>query len=207
MGPDAMILVFWMLSFKPTFSLSSITLLKRLFSSSSLSATCVGDVIYLSEVIDIYLRFVSKHDFAPLTVLLGLLLCPWQGYLFLVGSNILLSMVVQRLVSSLEFSQEKMSPHPSISAILRGRCVCRFLWGPCGRVLCLGVVAPAEGSSHHLSSHPPPGCCPEILQSWVKSPGRARVALELPVTSALPFIVVESTPCTFPKFRLLLQRR
>ena len=38
MGPDALILVFWMLSFKPTFSLSSFTFIKRLFSSSSLSA-------------------------------------------------------------------------------------------------------------------------------------------------------------------------
>ena len=38
MGPDAMILVFWMLSFKSTFSLSSFTFIKRLFSSSSLSA-------------------------------------------------------------------------------------------------------------------------------------------------------------------------
>ena len=37
MGPDAMILVFWMLSFKPNFSLSSFTIIKRLFSSSSLS--------------------------------------------------------------------------------------------------------------------------------------------------------------------------
>jgi len=36
MGPDAMIFVFWMLSFKPTFSLSSFTFIKRLFSSSSL---------------------------------------------------------------------------------------------------------------------------------------------------------------------------
>ena len=34
MGPDAMILVFWMLSYKPTFSLSSFTFIKRLFSSS-----------------------------------------------------------------------------------------------------------------------------------------------------------------------------
>ena len=33
MGPDAMILDFWMLSFKPTFSLSSFTFIKRLFSS------------------------------------------------------------------------------------------------------------------------------------------------------------------------------
>ena len=38
MGPDALILVFWMMSFKPTFSLSSFTFIKRLFSSSSLSA-------------------------------------------------------------------------------------------------------------------------------------------------------------------------
>ena len=38
MGPDAMILVFWMLNFKSNFSLSSFTFIKRLFSSSSLSA-------------------------------------------------------------------------------------------------------------------------------------------------------------------------
>ena len=38
MEPDAMIIVFWMLSFKPTFLLSSFTFIKRLFSSSSLSA-------------------------------------------------------------------------------------------------------------------------------------------------------------------------
>ena len=35
MGLDAMILVFWMLNFKPAFSLSSFTFIKRLFSSSS----------------------------------------------------------------------------------------------------------------------------------------------------------------------------
>jgi len=33
MGPDAMILVFWILSFKPTFSLSSFTFIKGFFSS------------------------------------------------------------------------------------------------------------------------------------------------------------------------------
>ena len=48
-GPDAMIIVFWMVSYKPTFSLSSFTFIKRLFSSSSLS----GGVICVSEVIDI----------------------------------------------------------------------------------------------------------------------------------------------------------
>ena len=44
MGLDAMIFVFWMLSFKPTFSLSSFTFIKRLFSSSSLSALRVVSV-------------------------------------------------------------------------------------------------------------------------------------------------------------------
>ena len=38
MGSDAMILVFGMLSFKPIFSFSSFTFIKRLFNSSSLSA-------------------------------------------------------------------------------------------------------------------------------------------------------------------------
>ena len=52
MGPDAMILVFWMLSFKPAFSLSSFTFIKRLFSSSLLSAH-KGGIICISEVIDI----------------------------------------------------------------------------------------------------------------------------------------------------------
>ena len=47
MGPDAMILVFWMLSFKPTFSLCSFPFIKRLFSSSSLSAIRVVSSAYL----------------------------------------------------------------------------------------------------------------------------------------------------------------
>ena len=38
MGPDALIFVFWVLSFKSVFSLSSFTFIKRLFSSSLLSA-------------------------------------------------------------------------------------------------------------------------------------------------------------------------
>ena len=41
-----------MLSFKPTFSLSSFTFIKRLFSFSSLSAIRVG-VICVPEVIDV----------------------------------------------------------------------------------------------------------------------------------------------------------
>ena len=51
MGPDAMILVFWMFSFKPTFSLSSFTFIKRLFSSSSFSAIRVVSSAYLRWLI------------------------------------------------------------------------------------------------------------------------------------------------------------
>ena len=47
MGPDVMIFVFWMLSFKPTYSLSSFTFIRRLFSSSSLSAIRVVSSSYL----------------------------------------------------------------------------------------------------------------------------------------------------------------
>ena len=50
MGPDAMIF-FWMLSFKPAFSLSSFTLIKKLFSSSSLSAIRVVSSEYLKLLI------------------------------------------------------------------------------------------------------------------------------------------------------------
>ena len=49
MGPDAMIYIFWILSFKPAFSLSSFTFIKRLFSSSSLSAI---------RVVSAYLRLL-----------------------------------------------------------------------------------------------------------------------------------------------------
>ena len=51
MGPDAMILVFRMLSFKPTFSLSSFTFIKRLFSSSSFSVISVVSSAYLRLLI------------------------------------------------------------------------------------------------------------------------------------------------------------
>jgi len=50
MGPDAVILVFWMFSFKPTFSLSFFTFIKRLFSSL-LSAIRVVSSVYLRLLI------------------------------------------------------------------------------------------------------------------------------------------------------------
>ena len=51
MGMDAMILGFQMLHFKPVFSLSSFTFIKRLFSSSSLSAIRVVSSAYLRFLI------------------------------------------------------------------------------------------------------------------------------------------------------------
>ena len=50
LGSEAMILVFWVLSFKPTFSLSSFTFIKRLFSSS-ISAIRVVSSAYLRLLI------------------------------------------------------------------------------------------------------------------------------------------------------------
>ena len=50
-GTRCHILVFWMLSFKPTFSLSSFTFVKRLFNSSSFSAIRVVSSAYLRLLI------------------------------------------------------------------------------------------------------------------------------------------------------------
>ena len=58
MGVDAMILVFWILNFKPDFSLSSFTLIKRLFSSSLLSALRVVSSAYLRLLIFIAEIFI-----------------------------------------------------------------------------------------------------------------------------------------------------
>ena len=46
MGPDEMIFVFWMLSVQPSFSFSSFTFIKTLFSFSSLSAIRVVSSAY-----------------------------------------------------------------------------------------------------------------------------------------------------------------
>ena len=67
MGPDTMMSVFRMLSFKPTFSLSSLTFNKRLFSYSSFSAIgVVSSVICVS----VYLRLLI-----PLPAILVLCCC------------------------------------------------------------------------------------------------------------------------------------
>ena len=64
MGPDAMILVFWMLNFKPTFSLSSF--IKRLVSSSSLSAIRVVSSAYLTLLILLPAILISAYTSSSL---------------------------------------------------------------------------------------------------------------------------------------------
>ena len=57
--PDAMILVFWMLSFKPTFSLSSFTFIKRLFSSLLSALRVVWYAYIIFHIIPVFLSSYS----------------------------------------------------------------------------------------------------------------------------------------------------
>ena len=69
MRPDAMILVFWMLSFKPTFSLSFFTFIKSLFSSSSLSAIRVVSSAYLRLLIFLLAILIPARAYSSLAFL------------------------------------------------------------------------------------------------------------------------------------------
>ena len=57
------LIVFWMLSFKPTFSFSSFTFIKRLFSSSSLFAVRVVSSAYLRLLI--FLQAILIYQLVP----------------------------------------------------------------------------------------------------------------------------------------------
>ena len=68
MGPNAIILVFWMLSFKPAFSLSSLTLSKRLFSFST--SGNINDfyiflfmVLKFSNILEIYMNYLYNYKY------------------------------------------------------------------------------------------------------------------------------------------------
>jgi len=58
MGLDTMILVFWMLSFKPAFSLSSFIFIRRRFSSSSLPAIIVMSSAHLRLLIFLPVKYL-----------------------------------------------------------------------------------------------------------------------------------------------------
>ena len=61
-GADAMIFIFWMLSLKPAFSLSSFTFIKRLFSSCSFSAIRVVSSAYLKLLIFLQAILIPACD-------------------------------------------------------------------------------------------------------------------------------------------------
>ena len=64
---SSMILAFfWMLSFKPAFSLSSFTFIKRLFCSSSLSAIRVVSSAYLKLLIFLLAILILAHNSSSL---------------------------------------------------------------------------------------------------------------------------------------------
>ena len=103
MGPYAMILVFWMLHFKSTYSLSSFTFIKRLFSSSSLSAIGwwnlhIWGYWYFSWQSFFFFFFFSRQSWFHLCFIQPSIshdiLCKkvkWAGWLYTYSLEILLS--------------------------------------------------------------------------------------------------------------------
>ena len=87
--------------------------LKVMSGSVSVGSPGVHKVLVEPSVSLASMGFDSKLDFTLPTILLGLPPYPWLWGLFLVGSNILLSTIVQQWVVILEFSQEKMRACPS----------------------------------------------------------------------------------------------
>ena len=66
MGPAVMIFIFWILSFKPIFSLSSFTLFKRLFNYSSLSPIRVASSAYLRLLVFLLAILIPAYDSSSL---------------------------------------------------------------------------------------------------------------------------------------------
>ena len=98
-GPDAMIFIFWMLSFKSAFSLSSFTFIKRLFSCSLISAGRLVSFAYLRLLILLLAvlipvcassnpAFHMMYSASKVTMYSHILLSQlWASPLFMSGSN------------------------------------------------------------------------------------------------------------------------
>ena len=109
MGPDATILVFSMLSFKSVFSLSSFTFIKRLFSSSSLSAIRVVSFAYLRLLVFLLVISIpSKYSLVSLEKL-------WDIWISTGNSAILPASLVAQWVKNLPAMQETPVPSPGRS--------------------------------------------------------------------------------------------
>ena len=78
LGLECMILIFWMLGFKPVFSLSSFTFIKRLLSSTSLSAIRVVSSAYLMLLIFLMAFFIPAC--VSSSPAFHMILCIWVKY-------------------------------------------------------------------------------------------------------------------------------
>ena len=76
LGLDVMILAYWMLSFKPTFSFFSFTLIKRLFSSSSLSAIKMVSSASLRLLIFLSANLILAYD--PSSPAFSMMYCKYE---------------------------------------------------------------------------------------------------------------------------------
>ena len=121
-GTTCMVLDFWMLSYMPAFSLSSFTFMKRLFSSSSLSAIRVISSAYLLTLIPVIwipgydsstLAFctIILHQFSSVQLLsrVRLFATPW-----ITARQASLSITISR--SSLRLGPSSLWYHPAISS-------------------------------------------------------------------------------------------
>ena len=77
MGRDAMIFVYWMLSFKPGFSLSFFTLFRRLFSSLIFAIKVVSSAYLRDSVVTQIVE--SVHNVGDLSLIPGLGRSPAEG--------------------------------------------------------------------------------------------------------------------------------
>ena len=116
MGPDAMIFIFWMLSFKPTLSLSSFTFIKRLFSSSLLSAIRLVSSAYLKLLIFLPAILIPACDSSSLTFHMMYSACklnkqgdniqPWDTPFLIWNQFVVLCPVLTVSFTCIQISQE-----------------------------------------------------------------------------------------------------
>ena len=97
MGLDAMLLVFWIFHFKPAFSLSSFTFIKRLFSSSSFSTLRVLSSAYLRLLIFLPAVLIFWYYYLPKAYCL---LTPWKASIELPVGELVLEEIPSDFVHS-----------------------------------------------------------------------------------------------------------
>ena len=119
MGPDAMILVFWMLSFKPTLFLSSF--IKRFFSSSSLSAISMVSSAYLRLLI--FLPAILSPAYASSSLAFRMMysayklntqgddIQPWCTTIPIWNQSVVTCPVLTGFLTCVQLSQEVFDPY------------------------------------------------------------------------------------------------